>query len=125
MKKSVLMALILCVALLTWGCGGQPASEEPKRQEQTQKEENTAVETTLGAGEWYVGEDIPPGRYVISSQDGGNIAIYDDENSSSDVNEILDPDGDVGVQTLTYTLKHNQIIKISNANTVLFTPKED
>lgn len=127
MRKSVLLVLVLCMAMLTVGCGTTPAPSDPKQQGQLQEDGNAAVETILGAGEWYVGEDIPPGRYVITPPDdqSGNIAIYDNEKSSSDVNEILNPFGTQGVKSLTYTLKDEQIIKIESMDAVLFTPKED
>ena len=127
MKKSVLVVFALCVTMLAFGCGSNPTPSDQKQQEQPQKEENTAVETTLGAGEWYVGEDIPPGRYVITPPDdqSGNIVVYDDENSPSDLNEILNPFGTNGVKSVTYKLKDGQIIEITSMDAVLFTPKED
>ena len=124
MRKGTLIVLVLCMAMLTIGCGSTPAPSDQKQQEQPQKEENTAVETTLGAGEWYVGEDIPPGRYVITSERGANIAIYDDKDSPSDINEILDTKSKIGVESITYTLKEDQIIKIENGDNVLFAPKK-
>jgi PBP1b-binding outer membrane lipoprotein LpoB len=126
MKKKLWVALILGLALLAAGCGNNPAQDtsDKQQEQQVQKEENTAVETTLGAGEWYVGEDIPAGRYIITSVKGANITVYDDEDSPSDLNEILDTNGKIGVESITYTLKDKQIIKISNGEDVLFTPKE-
>lgn len=123
MRKAILAVLILCISIFAWGCGSAPSANDEKQQEQAQQE-STAVETTLGAGEWYVGEDIPAGRYIITSVKGANITVYDDEDSPSDLNEILDTNSKIGVESITYTLKDKQIIKISNGEDVLFTPKE-
>ena len=125
MKKSVLVVFALCVTMLAFGCGSTSAPSDQKQQEQ-QKEENTAVETTLGAGEWYVGEDILPGRYVITSPNpnGGNIAVYDEGEDSAKDSTIIDPDGDIGVKSWTYELEAGQKVKISNTDNMLFMPKE-
>ena len=123
MKKRKIFALILILFLFTWGCGSESVSNEPK-QEQTQKEENAAVETTLGAGEWYVGEDIPAGRYVITTSKDGRVAIYNPGKTYYDISEILDPEGIYGVESLTYDLKDGQKIRIEEVDDVLFTPKE-
>ena len=125
MKKSVLIVLVLCMVMLAMGCGASPASNDGKQQEQSDKEENTAVETTLGAGEWYVGEDIPPGRYVITAPKGGNISVFDKDDEAADLIEIIDSSGSIGVKSITYTLKDEQTIRIKNSDEMLFTPKED
>ena len=126
MKKRVMVVFALCVAMLAFGCGSNPMPSDQKQQEQPpQKEESVAVETILGAGEWYVGEDIPPGRYIITAAKGGNIAIYNADEDFATESEILDSTGRIGVKSLTYSLLEGQKIKISNMEDVLFTPKED
>ena len=125
MRKAVLAVLILCISSFAWGCGSAPSANDQKQQEQAQQE-STAVETTLGAGEWHVGEDIPPGRYTITSQepDGGNVAIYNEGEDFATDSTIIDPDGNIGVKSWTYELESGQKIKISNTDAILFTPKE-
>ena len=120
MKKRVLVVFALCMTMLTLGCG---KDSTPTNQNQ---EESIAVETTLSAGEWYVGEDIPAGRYTITSpdQDGGNIAIYNEGEDFATDSTIIDPDGDIGVKSWTYELKAGQKVKVSNTDSMLFTPKE-
>lgn len=127
MRKKLWVALILGLALLAAGCGNNPAQDtsDNQQEQQVQKEENPAVETTLGAGEWYVGEDIQPGRYIITTPKDGRVAIYDPGKSYYDTSEILDPEGKYGVKSLTYELKDGQKIKIEDVEDVLFTPKED
>lgn len=128
MKKRVLVVFALCVAMLSFGCGSNPTSGDPKQQEQPpQEEESAAVETILGAGEWYVGEDIPAGRYVITppEDDSGNIAVYDEGKDYASKSDILNPFGTNGVKSLTWNLKDGQIVKIEGMEDVLFTPKED
>ena len=124
MRKAILAVLILCISIFAWGCGSAPSANDEKQQEQAQQE-STAVETTLGAGEWYVGEDIQPGRYIITTPKDGRVAIYDPGKSYYDTSEILDPEGKYGAKSLTYELKDGQKIKIEDVEDVLFTPKED
>lgn len=126
MKKTILMVLFLCLAVFVGGCGNSAPGDQ-KQQEQSQKEENTAVETTLGAGEWYVGKDISPGRYVITPPDdqSGNIGICDKGDDYPSKSEILNPSGTNGVKSVTYDLEEGQKIEIRSMDAVLFTPKED
>ena len=126
MRKKSWVFLILGLALLAAGCGNNPAQDASGKQQeqQVQKEENTAVETTLGAGEWYVGEDIQSGRYVITSQKIGNITLYDADKDYPSKTEIIDPAGKNGVKNLTWSFTDGQKIEISNMEDVLFTPKK-
>ena len=127
MRKKSWVFLILGLALLAAGCGNNPAQDASGKQQeqQVQKEENTAVETTLGAGVWYVGEDIQPGRYVITTPKGGNITVYEKDKEYPSKTEILDSSGKHGVTSLTWDFTDGQKIEISNMEDVLFTPKED
>lgn len=126
MRKATLAVLILCISLFAWGCGSEPSANDEKQQEQAQQE-STAIETTLGAGEWYVGEDIQPGRYVITPSDGdsGNIAVYDAGKDYALKSDILNSFGTNGVKSLTWDLTDGQKVEISGMEDVLFTPKED
>ena len=126
MRQAVLAVLILCISLFAWGCGSAPSANDQKQQEQAQQE-STAVETTLGAGEWYVGEDIPPGRYVITPPDdqSGNIGVCNKDDDYPSKSEILNPFGTNGVKSVTYDLEEGQKIEIRSMDAVLFTPKED
>lgn len=127
MKKKLWVVLVLGLAILAAGCGSNPAQDTSGKQQeqQVQKEENPAVETTLGAGEWYVGEDIPAGRYVItSSKKVGNISIYEEGKDYTTKSDILDPDGKYGVKSLTWELIDGQMVEIEGMEDVLFTPKE-
>lgn len=123
MKKKLWVVLILGVAILVAGCGNKPVQDVSGKQ-QTQKEESTAMETTLGAGEWYVGEDIPAGRYVITAPKGGNIAVFNVDEDYAFKSDILDPSGKNGVKSLTWDLEDGQKIEITYMEDVLFTPKE-
>lgn len=66
---------------------------------------------TLTTGNWYVGLDIAPARYDISSNGNGNLFVYDTSGQSV-VNEILGG-GDIGVDKVTATLKTGYMITIS------------
>ncbi|MCB5367022.1 hypothetical protein [Collinsella aerofaciens] len=79
---------------------------------------------TLGAGKFKVGEDIPAGKYVVSTQaQSGNFVVYDNL-GLAEVNEILGTDTGFAVNNVTVDLKKGQTIEISGINSVLFTPKE-
>ncbi|MGX5377615.1 hypothetical protein ACWCL1_05125 [Ligilactobacillus sp. LYQ135] len=88
--------------------------------EKTSKEE-TGQAVTLGAGEYTVGDQIKPGRYVIKAASGsGNLT-----SESGDINVILGQqvDNDMGqVDSYTTNLKKGTKIKISGINQTSFTP---
>jgi hypothetical protein len=75
----------------------------------------------LGAGQWTVGADVQPGRYVMASGGGsGNFFIRRDGRSR--VNEILS--GSYGVPSVTADLRAGDTIEISGLRSVSFTPAE-
>lgn len=118
MRKLFAVFLILCMSVAAAACGATDASP-------TQEQEaNTAVETTLGAGEWYVGDDIPAGRYVVSSNKRAFIAIYNEDEDFSDYYATVDPEDEEEIKSFTYELKDGQKIEISHSDDVLFTPKD-
>lgn len=127
MKKRIIgMLLVGCLFMV--GCGGggnapvNDSPKEPDKQAVEQKPDDGTV--ILGTGDFYVGEDIPAGRYVITTNEFGTIMIYDDGAIASDLIESLDATGENGVKSITYDLKDKQRIEISNINEVYFTPKE-
>lgn len=86
---------------------------------------NTAVATELFAGEFIVGKDIKPGRYVITCKSGsGNLIVYD--GGKLYINEILTSPFEkslrLGVTKIEVDLKEGQVIKISGLNNVSFEP---
>jgi hypothetical protein len=89
----------------------------------TFKPAETKMSNKLSAGTWEVGLDIEPGRYDATTASGmGNFVIYNDMGLPS-TNEILDASGDMGVKTITVTLKEGQRISISGLNEVNFDAK--
>lgn len=127
MKKSLVVGL-LSVGMLV-GCSevtqevaeeAQKVTEEVQKpsEGETKEEAPKAVETTLGAGKFYVGEDIPAGRYVVSTKEAmGNFHV------GFEVIEILGTDPDMAVNNITVTLEEGQEIEIMGLNEVLFQPK--
>lgn len=82
---------------------------------------SSAKLTTLSAGTYIVGQNIPAGRYVIKSDGGsGNFVVLN--NQDPVVNEILDPTGQNGVTSITTTLTNGEQIQISDINQTTFTP---
>jgi hypothetical protein len=89
------------------------------------RDNSSAKLTTLGAGSFTVGADLPPGRYVITPGAGqsGNLSA-----SSSDdpvaINEILGDAGGLGVPSVTSNLAKGEVVKISGLSQVTFTPAD-
>lgn len=85
---------------------------------------NTAEKAELFSGTFVVGEDITPGRYVITCDSGnGNLFIYD--NGMPLINEILAASaGDFGVSKVETDILSGQEIEISGLDKVNFTPSE-
>ncbi|MEN2767374.1 hypothetical protein [Ornithinibacillus xuwenensis] len=111
------------------GSDDQEAEEDETDEEQTEEEEpntrdnSSAQETTLNAGTFAVGTDIPAGRYVITGDGMGNLFVYDEDGLPL-VNEILDTSGELGVTSVTTDIEDGQEIEISGLNSVKFTPAE-
>lgn len=84
------------------------------------RDNSTAKLTTLGAGSYIVGSDIPPGRYTVTSSNSGNLSITDPSDFSGYTNEIVG--GEHGVKSVTIDAKTNQSIKISGTDSMVFTP---
>lgn len=84
-------------------------------------ENNTAQPVTLGAGQYKVGDQIKPGRYVIKAVNGsGNFTSED-----GDINVILgqQANNESGqIDSYTTTLKKGTEIKIEGINQTSFTP---
>jgi hypothetical protein len=80
--------------------------------------------TTLFAGIFVVGIDIPPGRYIITADSNGNLFVR--EGGRSVVSTILT--GGNGrphpssVPSITTDIAMGQEIEIRNINNVIFTP---
>jgi len=89
------------------------------------RENSAAQETTLGAGTFTVGEDVPPGRYVIAPQgeQSGNLTATDAD-GALDINEVLGDAMGMGVPSVTDTLAEGTQIEISGLSAVTFTPAE-
>lgn len=85
------------------------------------RDNTSAEQTSLGAGEFEVGTDINQGRYVITASEGsGNLFVY--EGSMPVVNEILG--ADFGVKSVTADLEEGDVIQIMGLPNVDFTPAE-
>jgi len=85
------------------------------------RDNSSAELTMLFSGTFFVGDDIPPGRYVISGDEPGNLFVR--RGGRAIVNEILG-DGDWGVPTITISLQDGDEIEISGISNVTFTPAE-
>lgn len=105
------------------GADENAAEEEEPADEENTRDNASAEETTLNAGRFTVGTDIPAGRYVITGDGMGNFFIYD-ENGLPKVNEILDTSGELGVTSVTTNIVDGQEIEISGLDAVKFTPAE-
>jgi len=84
------------------------------------RDNSAAVLTTLFSGTFMVGQDIPPGRYVITADGSGNLFVNDGDLPR--VNVILNNEVGFGVTSLTVYLYEGEEIEISRINNVIFTP---
>jgi len=114
----------------------KPAVKETEVAPQPEEKEEVAPEpepepepevvlepVTLGTGTFVIGDDIPAGRYTVSTQErGGNFYTYDSW-GLLDVNEMLGTAPDYYVNNITIELEEGGQIEISGLNQVLFTPK--
>lgn len=96
----------------------EPATEEEPVP--LERDQSLAELTVLFSGAFFVGEDIPPGRYVITADDSGNLFIR--RAGRSFVNAILE--GNHGVASVTVDLEIGDEIEISGIDNVTFTPAE-
>lgn len=115
MKKKLYCALAL--AVFTTGVAS-PAIATAPQSEVIAHAKATAV--TLGSGSYKVGDEIKPGRYVITAQSGsGNLS------GSNGLNVILgdSADDDLGqITSYTMDLKKNAKVKIDGIEAVDFKP---
>lgn len=103
-----------------------PTSQQGLESEQQEPEPveyvNTAVATELFAGQFEVGIDVEPGRYIITTDSGsGNFFVY-----SGDIpviNEILSSTADgFGITRIETDITEGQVIEVSGLNRVLLNP---
>lgn len=94
--------------------------QAPKEKEKPTRDNSSAKLTTLNAGKFNVGKDIPEGRYVITGNSQGNLFVK--ENEVPIVNEILGSANGMGVASVTTDLKDGQEIEINGISKVKFTP---
>lgn len=82
----------------------------------------TKERDVLTAGNWIVGLDIAPGRYVATPINGfGNFVIYNSAGIA--VNTILDSTGQDGEENYTLNLTNGEFISISGLDEVKFIKK--
>ncbi|WP_022917531.1 hypothetical protein [Ruania albidiflava] len=101
------------------------AGDQDEEVEPAGRDNSTAEQTTLGAGTFTVGEDVPPGRYVIEPGAGqsGNLSASSEEDPLA-INEILGGEVGFGVPSVTSTLTDGEQLEISGLSEVTFTPAE-
>ena len=83
-----------------------------------------AASYTLFSGEFTVGQDIPAGRYVITSDGSGNFTIHNADGRLV-INEILNVGGGAdaqGVPSITVDINYGYEINIRGISNVDFTP---
>jgi len=103
-----------------------PPTEAPTPEPTILSRDNSSAElTTLFTGTFFVGQDIPEGRYVITGKGQGNFFVSRSGELMHVVNEILDDGSSVftiGVPSITVDLIDGDEIEISGINEVVFTP---
>ncbi len=84
----------------------------------------TKLRKALSAGDWEVGFDIAPGRYVATPKSGqsGNFVVLDTD-GLPETNEVLGKAGGFGVPNVTVSLANDEKISISGISLVTFIKK--
>jgi len=102
----------------------QPPQEQPQPPQEQQQV--TAQSHTLFSGTFTVGQDIPAGRYVVTSGDGSGNFIVHNVDDRLHVNEILSEPGSTrrGLPSVTADFGYGYQIRISGINEVIFTPAQ-
>jgi len=83
------------------------------------------LKTTLGAGNYLVGRDVPEGTYIATAPKGiGNFVVYKGQMPA--VNEVLGKDDmgtNIGVEKVRISVKKGQMIVIGGLEIVELTPQ--
>lgn len=93
-----------------------------------ERDNSSAKLTKIYTGVYFVDDDLPPGRYVITGEGSGNLFIYSADGTTM-VNEILD-DGEneyssgSSVPSVTCNLALGDTIEVSGLNSVTCKPAE-
>ncbi|MCM3651285.1 excalibur calcium-binding domain-containing protein [Metabacillus litoralis] len=138
--------LLILIFIVNWFNGGEDfseknkvtttASNEAKKVENTEKMVEKAVEVkkldpnkplTLKNGDFIVGKDILPGKYIASTKDeiGGNFAVFRDGNQEPVFNDILGTklEPPLMLNDVEIDLKDKDKITLKSFNDgVIFTP---
>ncbi|GAA5417103.1 hypothetical protein Pryu01_02164 [Paraliobacillus ryukyuensis] len=79
------------------------------------------LSNTLSTGMWVVGTDIEPGNYEVipSGERSGKVVIYDQQESLPVYDELIDPDGERGSETLSVELEEGQILRVKTIPAVI------
>ncbi|MDR2930907.1 MAG: hypothetical protein LBV06_08415 [Propionibacteriaceae bacterium] len=112
-------------ASTTDSTAAQATTEATTEAPKPARDNSTAALTTLGAGTFVVGTDIPAGRYVITPAggDSGNLFIHSPKQPLY-VNEILGQALGLGVPSVTVDLLADMEVEIKRISEVTFTPAE-
>lgn len=86
-------------------------------------EKQELEELTLENGDYYVGEDIIPGEYIVSTEETGGNLIIEDAAGKTKVNEMLGT-GDEYKNDIEVRLDGGDEVKIIAIKSVTFSPKE-
>lgn len=100
-------------------------SKPAEKNSATERNNTSAKLTTLFAGTFTVGTDIPPGRYVITSDSSGSFFVREKSGSIIIDTTLIGDDSEPhtgGVPSITTDIKEGQEIEISGINNVTFTP---
>lgn len=96
----------------------EEAPEAPTEETEQPKEETKAVDFTIGAGKYIVGDDVTAGKYTVSTpNDMGNLIVNGD---ITYVNEILGTSEDWAVNDIQVILFEGDVIEISGLQQVDF-----
>ncbi|WP_208560080.1 hypothetical protein [Marinilactibacillus kalidii] len=83
------------------------------------------LSNVLSTGTWEVGKDIEPGSYEVTtnSDKSGKIMVYEGLNALPIVDSPIDPEGELGPESLEVELEEGQEVIVSVSPELEFAPK--
>jgi len=124
----VIMMLILAALFISqgrWLRDLMPASPVNNPLPLSERGDISGLETVLlGSGTFTAGTDIPPGRYMATTEDGfGSFVVYEPDTDYVQISEVLGYHSETAhVPAIALTLTEGQRIEIKKLKEVIFTP---
>ena len=123
----LLIALILAVLLIHQmrHYGNKIETIEASSAEIYERDVDDIESVVLGAGLFTAGTDIPPGRYLVTTEEDkfGSFVVYEPDSNMLQISEMLGSGPDIDyVPNVAVSLIDGQVLEIKKLRQVTFTP---